>query len=261
MQPQPKKRLGQNFLFDKNIQAKIIAACRLHPTDTVLEIGAGRGELTGTLSGKVKRVFCVEIDPRLCRLLEASFKGHPNIKILQRDILKLDIERLVKAQRDKIKVIGNIPYYITSPIIARLFQYRKYISGIYLLVQKEFARRIIAQAGSVDYGAFSIFAQYYATPKILFTVKKGSFWPQPKVDSAFIDLQLKEKLPLGPKDERVFFKVVRAAFAQRRKQLKNSLRGVLPQALLQRYFQRSGVAGDIRAERLSAEDFMALLDS
>ncbi|MBM3255687.1 MAG: ribosomal RNA small subunit methyltransferase A [Candidatus Omnitrophica bacterium] len=256
-----KKSLGQNFLVDKNLQRKIAAGCSFKDTDTVLEIGPGRGALTRIIADKVKLLYAVEIDKDLCRHLEEEFKNSPNIKIIHHDILKLELPGYFIKPKEKIKVVGNIPYYISTPIIERLLKYRQNIEEAFLTLQKEFAKRIVAKPGSGDYGSLSCFVQYYAQAQILFTIKKNSFFPVPKVDSCFLRLNMKDKLPLGPEKEKEFFRVVRAAFNQRRKILRNSLQGVIPQSRLDHLFSKYNINKNTRPEELSQSDFINLINS
>jgi 16S rRNA (adenine1518-N6/adenine1519-N6)-dimethyltransferase len=256
----PKKGLGQHFLVDKNIQRKIIANCAFGGSDIVLEIGAGRGELTGLIAHRVKKVYALEIDSYLCEVLKDNLSNYTNIEIINQDILKFDLRRYFKKPNQKIVVVGNIPYYITSPILERLLKFRAKIDTIFITVQKEFARRMTACAGSKDYGAFSCFVQYYAQPRALFFIKKTSFLPIPKVDSAFVRLKIRRFLPLNLKKERLFFKIIRAAFNKRRKTLRNSLQGTISSLKLEAFFNRYNLDTDIRPEKLTLEDFIHLTD-
>ncbi|MBI5145327.1 MAG: ribosomal RNA small subunit methyltransferase A [Candidatus Omnitrophica bacterium] len=258
MRPKPKKRLGQNFLVDKNIQKKIIQACQLKPADIVLEIGAGRGELSRLIAKKVYRLYAVEIDTNLSQILKEDLKVYKNVRLINQDILKLNLNRCIVT--NKLKVIGNIPYYITTPIIAHLVKYKNKIAEIFLTVQKEFAKRMVAQPGRKDYGAFSCFVQYYTDPKILFYIKKGCFYPQPKVDSCFLRLELRDKPAVEVKNERLFFKIIRQGFQQRRKTLRNSLKGIVSQGLLLKFFAKYGIDCNIRPERLSLQEVANLVN-
>jgi len=199
MRIQPKKSLGQNFLVDRNIRAKIIEASRLSKDDVVLEIGSGRGELTGLIAPRVKKVYCVEIDKMLLPELRAAVSEYSNIKIINADILKFDIKKEIRPLK-KLKVIGNIPYYISSPILELLFKAGALVKEAYLTVQKEFGVRVCADSGSKDFGVLSCFAQYNSHPKIEFVIKKGSFLPIPKVDSVFLKLAIRDKPLLNKKD-------------------------------------------------------------
>ena len=196
MQVRPKKYLGQNFLVDKNIQNKIINACGITSEDTVVEIGAGRGELTMLLAQNAQRVIAVEVDSRLCGVLESNLAHMQNVDIMHQDILDFDIKSFFK-NISKVKVIGNLPYNITTPIIVHLLGFRHKIDSIFLTVQKEFAQRIVAVPGTRDWSALSCLLQYYTCPRILFIIKKTCFWPKPKVDSAFVKLEMKSKTPLA----------------------------------------------------------------
>ncbi len=258
MHVKPKKALGQNFLVDKNIQHKIIAACALKSSDIVLEIGSGRGELTQYIAGKVKSVSALELDRILYQFLKDKFRDYANVKVLNQDILKFNLHKYFSKPRNKIKIIGNIPYYITTPIIEHLFKYKDKIETIFISVQKEFGQRIIAQAGSKAYGAFSCFVQYYAEPKIIFTIKKTSFLPSPKVDSCFLRMDIRSKPAVQLKDEGFFFKIIRGAFNQRRKSLKNSLKGLIPPEKLEIFFRSYNINPNIRPEDLGLQDFASL---
>lgn len=245
-----KKKLGQHFLLDQNIQRKIISSLGLSGSDIILEIGSGRGALTKLLCEKAGLVYAVEIDAELCSRLKEEFKSAPNLEIIHADFLKFDPLPIFKKGR--IKVIGNIPYYISSPIIERLLQFSKKISAIFLTLQKEFALRIIARPGSKAYGALSCFVQYYTRPEILFFISRNCFRPAPKVDSAFSCLTPKLELLLPRKEEAIFFKIVRAAFSQRRKTLRNSLKNIVPLEALIPHAHK-------RAEELSLQDFMSIV--
>lgn len=258
MRLKPKKRLGQNFLIDKNIQRKIIDACALKPSDIVLEIGSGRGELTQYLALEAKKVFALELDAQLSQALKDKFKDSRNVEIINQDILKFNLNKHFADSRKKLKVIGNIPYYISSPIIEHLLRNKDKIGVIFLTVQEEFGRRITAQPGSKTYGAFSCFTQYHTKPKIIFRIKKNSFFPAPKVDSCFLRLEVRQKVPLTLKDEGLLFRIIRAAFNQRRKTLRNSLKGVIPPEKLNKFFKEYNINPNIRPEALALRDFANL---
>ena len=258
MYDKPKKSLGQNFLVDKNIQRKIIQACAFKASDAVLEIGAGRGELTGLIAEKVAKIYALEIDTRLCEILKANLEGSSNVEMINQDVLKFNLKRYFSEAVARIKVVGNIPYYITTPIISHLFKFREKIDTVFITVQQEFARRMAAQPGSKDYGSFSCFSQYYTEPKILFPIKKTSFFPSPKVDSCFLRMDIKRRLPLGRKQEDLLFRFIRAAFNKRRKTLRNSLKGVASLQKLGQFFDRYSLDKNIRPEDLSLQHFINL---
>ena len=253
MRHKPKKSLGQNFLIDRNIREKIIQASGLKKEDTVLEIGPGRGEISEGLLNQVKKLIAVEIDASLCPALKDKFSLRANFELINEDILKIDLSKLFPGA-GKIKVIANLPYYISTPAITHLLKYKKQISEIYLTLQKEVAQRISAVPGTKTYGAFSCFAQFHTRPEILFEIKNTSFWPRPKVDSCFIRLKALAKPRLKIDDEEKLFRIIRTAFNQRRKQLKNSLKKILPPEA----FKKAGIDPNSRAEELSLSDFAKL---
>jgi 16S rRNA (adenine1518-N6/adenine1519-N6)-dimethyltransferase len=258
MQQKPKKNLGQNFLVDPNIRRKIIFACEIKPTETILEIGAGQGELTSLLVEEAKKVYAVEIDPVLSAALKKKFQGCRRVRIIEADILKLDFKKYFRRLKGKLKVVGNIPYYITTPIIARLLQYRNKINSILLTVQKEFAQRIIAPAGTKDYGAFSCFVRYHGDAGALFDIGKNCFFPKPKVDSCFLKLDIRSNPAVAVKDQRRLFRIIRTAFGQRRKTLRNSLKGIVAPQKLEDFFANYNIDNNIRPENLTLEDFAHL---
>ncbi|MDD5476762.1 MAG: 16S rRNA (adenine(1518)-N(6)/adenine(1519)-N(6))-dimethyltransferase RsmA [Candidatus Omnitrophica bacterium] len=260
MYVKPKKSLGQNFLTDKNIQQKIIRACGLADEDIILEIGAGLGDFTAQLAACTKKVYALEIDQRLYPSLEQNLSARNNCKIIKSDILKFEINKFLQEEKikQKIKVIGNIPYYISSPIIEHLINYRNNIGEVFMTVQKEFGRRVCAGPGSKEYGSFSCFVQYYAQCRILFEINKRCFKPVPKVDSSFLSLKFREKPPVKVEDEAAFFKLIRTAFNQRRKTLRNSLEGLLELQELERLLDSAGINRNVRPEDLSLGEFAKL---
>ncbi|MDD5560504.1 MAG: 16S rRNA (adenine(1518)-N(6)/adenine(1519)-N(6))-dimethyltransferase RsmA [Candidatus Omnitrophica bacterium] len=260
MYVKPKKSLGQNFLLDKNIQGKIISACGLTKEDIVLEIGSGMGNLTKYLAMNAKRVYALELDRRLFPQLERELNVFPNCRILKCDILKFDIGKFLKKEQvdQKIIVIGNIPYYISSPIIEHLILHRADIDAAFMTVQKEFARRVNAGAGSKEYGSFSCFVQYFALTKVIFEIKKGSFCPSPKVDSCFLSLKFRHEPAVKVKNQELFFKLIRRAFNQRRKTLRNSLAGFAGPASLEAFFEQGDIDRNVRPEDLSLDQFACL---
>ncbi len=258
----PLKRFGQNFLNDKNIIKKIVAAIPLSKKMSILEIGPGMGALTFELLPKVRRLVAVEVDRRFCAILKEETKENPSAKIICKDILKFDIKKYARLHAiSSFKIIGNLPYYITTPILEHLFNSISYVDDIFITVQREVGVRLTAGVGSKDYSSLTCFANYFCTPEVLFKIKKGSFWPAPKVDSCF--LRLKPKTPqergFTVKSEKLFFKVVRAAFGQRRKKLYTSLSTLvskddLKELPFQFFCER-------RAEELKLSDFAQLSNS
>ncbi len=250
--------MGQNFLVDKNIQRKILNACGFKDSDTVLEIGSGRGELTTLIAQGVNKIFALELDPCLCKDLAANLKDFTNAEIIRQDILKFDLKKYFCSVKQKLKVFGNIPYYISSPIIEHLIKFRDKISDIFITVQKEFALRMIAHPDSKEYGSFSLFTQYYTEPGIVFAIKKNSFYPAPKVDSVLLNIKIRQNPAVKVKDEKLFFKITRGAFNLRRKTLRNSLLGIVSAQNLERFFDRYNISCNIRPEALSLQDFANL---
>jgi len=260
MHIKPKKSLGQNFLIDKNIQKKIISACNLSKEDIVLEIGSGRGDLTVQLAQRAKKVYALEIDQRLYPQLEQALEIYDHCQIIKSDILKFNLGKFLQDNliRQKIIVVGNIPYYISSPIMEHLFKYAQDISTAFITVQKEFAHRVRAVPGSKEYGSFSCFVRYYCFAKILFEIKRNSFKPAPNVDSCFLSLKFRERPPVSVRNEEALFKLIRTAFNQRRKTLRNSLEGKVSQEKLNNYFLKAEIDKNVRPEDLSLEQFANL---
>lgn len=254
----PKKILGQNFLVDENIQRKIVQSCALKPTDNVLEIGAGRGELTKLIVKKAAWVYALEIDSYLCSSLKDKLKEFPNLSIINKDILDFNIRRNFRKTKAKLKVVGNIPYYITTAIIQHLLRFRDKIETILITVQREFANRITASCGTKDYGSFSCFIQYYTESKVLFLIKKTCFRPMPKVDSIFLRMDVRKKPKVMTKDERLFFRIIRAAFGKRRKTLRNSLKGIISKRKLEEFFYMYSIDPNIRPQDLDIQSLANL---
>ena len=260
MRINPKKSLGQNFLIDKNIRNKIVNSLRLKHSDIFLEIGAGKGELTSLISQKVEKIYALEIDKRLVKVLDETFRDTPNINLIPEDILEFDLQKFFTKLkfRGKLKVFGNIPYYISSPIIAHLIKFRLIIETVFMTVQKEFARRVVALPGSKDYGSFSCFVQYYTKPRIIFDISRNSFKPAPKVDSSFLELEVREYPAVSVYDEERLFKIIRASFNQRRKILRNSLGGLVASEQLDNFFSKTNFSHKVRPEELGLKDFALL---
>ena len=275
MPVKPKKRLGQNFLFDKNIQRKLVASYSLKPCDYLLEIGAGYGELTKLIAQGAAFVYALEIDSELFKALRDNTKEYSNIEIINEDILKFNLKKCFVRFKNRInpvkntlqpnnkishgiKVVGNIPYYITTPIIEHLLEYRDKIETIFITVQKEFAKRIVANAGSKEYSSFSCFVQYYSIPKIVFCIKRRSFSPVPKVDSCLLELKIRQAPAVKVEDEKLFFKVIRGCFNKRRKTLRNSLDGIVSLQKLDEFFKKYDIDINIRPEDLTLKDFAHL---
>lgn len=218
----PLKRFGENYLIDANIKDKIVAEAHLMEDDCILEIGPGLGALTIDLAKSGADIFAVEKDKKAFAILgEIIGDRFHNLKLFNEDILKFDLDKL--PQDKKIRAIGNLPYYITSPIIELLIENRGRVEFFLGMVQREVANRLLAAPGSKDYSSISVFVQYFTRPFYIHTVRRTSFFPQPEVDSSIIRLDMLEKPSVDVKDEKLFFKIVRGAFNQRRKSIINSL--------------------------------------
>lgn len=255
----PLKRFGQNFLIDKNIILKIIKAAGVSDKDNILEIGPGRGALTFLMAEIALKVLAVEIDRGLCADLAAAAEEHKNINIFCRDILKFDLKaELGKKNIGTVKVVANVPYNITTPIIEYLFRNISCLNDIFIMVQREFAGRMTALPGSREYGSLSCYVNYFCRPKSLFKIKGASFYPAPKVDSCFVRLKphYDPRGFYGVRSEALLFKIIRAAFGQRRKRLYGSLSGLLKKEEL----CAIGCGGLLqrRPEELSLIDFVRL---
>ena len=249
-----KKHLGQHFLFDPSILRRIIEAADLSPGDTVVEIGPGHGRMTKMLAGCVRKVIAVELDRAFCDRLKEELAGYDNVEIVQGDALQFPYETL-----GKFKVVANIPYYITTPILFRLLEHKDRLGSITMTVQKEVARRIVAGPGGKDYGVLSLMVQYRGKAKLAFVVPKGAFRPVPKVDSALVHIALYGRSAVSVQDERFFFRVIKTAFSQRRKTLLNSLKPLA--ADIREELLRAGVDPARRPETLSIEEFARLSES
>jgi len=250
------KKLGQNFLIDEHVVNSIVAAAGIKPGDAVLEIGPGIGTLTQGLAEAGANVTAVEIDRRLIEVLSKTLEGYDNVKVVHGDILRINIPETVGVPQ--YKVVANLPYYITTPIIMGLLEARMPIDVLVTMVQKEVAQRMVATPGTKDYGSLSVAVQYYTKAEIMFIVKPDSFIPPPAVESAVIRCTVLDKPPVEV-NEKVFFRVVKAAFAQRRKTLLNTLKTTgVPVENLKTILDAAGIDGTRRGETLSIEEFAAL---
>lgn len=258
------KKYGQNFLIDTHVLDKIINAAEITGDDFVLEIGPGIGTMTQYLASRAREVFAVEIDRALIPILEDTLSEYENVTILNEDILKVDIRKLAEEhnQGRPIKVVANLPYYITTPIIMGLFEEEVPVESITVMVQKEVADRIQTGPGSKDYGALSLAVQYYASPYIVANVPPNCFMPRPKVGSAVIRLSRHEKPPVNVKDSRLMFRIIRASFNQRRKTLVNGLKNAqdldFTKEEIERAVSACGFPAGIRGEALTLQNFADL---
>lgn len=253
------KGLGQNFLINPTVCPRMAELGNAQPGWGMIEIGAGVGVLTAELAQRADKVVCIEIDSRLLPILDETLAEFDNIKIVNEDVLKVDLHRLIAEEFGEmpVAVCANLPYYITSPIIMNLLESRLPISSLTVMVQKEAAQRICAQPGSREVGAVSIAVRYYCEPQVLFQVSRGSFMPAPDVDSTVIRLDIRKEPPVQVKKESDFFRVVKAAFSQRRKTLSNALSSglSLSKAQANELLEKAGVAANLRAEQLSMQQF------
>lgn len=260
------KKFGQNFLIDSHVLEKIIRAAEITKEDVVLEIGPGIGTLTQYLCENAKHCIAVEIDKNLIPILKNdTLAGYDNITLINDDILNLDIAELIKQTgADTVKVVANLPYYITTPIIMGLLEKHAPISGITVMVQKEVALRMQAEPGSKDYGALSLAVAYYAEAYLAANVPPNCFMPRPNVGSAVIRLKLHEEKPVSPKDEAWMFRIIRASFNQRRKTLANGLKNspetAVPREKSEAALEKLGFDGNVRGEKLTLADFARLSD-
>ena len=260
------KKFGQNFLIDSNILESIVSAADITKDDFVLEIGPGIGTMTQYLCEAARQVVAVEIDKMLIPILKDTLSEYDNVEVINQDVLKLDIKALAQEKNNgkPIKVVANLPYYITTPIIMGLFESKVPIESITIMVQKEVADRMQTGPGSKDYGALSLAVQYYADAKVQLNVSASCFMPRPNVDSAVIKLTAHEK-PVVDVDETLMFKVIRASFNQRRKTLVNSLKNsseldYTKEEIVQA-IKAIGKEENIRGEKLTLEEFAALSNS
>lgn len=257
------KRLGQNFLVDAGVVRAIVDAADLSPADTVLEIGPGIGTLTQGLAESGARIVAVELDKKLPAVLAETLKGYDNVTVVPGDILKLDILRILNlGAGERFKVVANLPYYITTPILMALLEQHLPIERMVTMVQKEVAVRMTARPGSKDYGALSVAVQYHTDARIVMDVPPRAFMPAPEVTSAVIACRVRETPAVRPSDEKLFFRLVRAAFGQRRKTLLNALTGAgLTKELCRAGLAAAGIAESLRGEQLSLADFARLSDA
>lgn len=257
------KRLGQNFLVDAAVVRAIVDAADLSPADTVLEIGPGIGTLTQGLAESGARIVAVELDKKLPAVLAETLKGYDNVTVVPGDILKLDILRILNlGAGERFKVVANLPYYITTPILMALLEQHLPIERMVTMVQKEVAVRMTARPGSKDYGALSVAVQYHTDARIVMDVPPRAFMPAPEVTSAVIACRVRETPAVRPSDEKLFFRLVRAAFGQRRKTLLNALTGAgLTKEQCRAGLAAAGIAESLRGEQLSLADFARLSDA
>lgn len=257
------KSLGQNFLINPSVCPKMAQNANINENTGVIEIGPGIGVLTNELLKLSKKVVAIELDKRLIPVLDETLSEYDNLKIINDDVMKIDLQKLIKEEFEDMNVVvcANLPYYITSPVIMRLLEEKLRISSITVMVQKEAALRLCADLGTRDSSAVTVAVNYYSKPTFLFNVSSGSFMPAPKVDSAVIRLDVfnREEKPI---DEKLFFKVIKGAFIQRRKTLSNSLSSYfkMDKTAIGEILDKANVDKNIRAESLNIEDFILISD-
>ena len=260
------KKFGQNFLIDGHVLDKIIAGAGVTKDDMVLEIGPGIGTMTQYLAEAAGKVVAVEIDRNLLPILQETLADYDNVKVIHADVLSLDLEKLVQEENGgrPIKVVANLPYYITTPIIMALFEQHVPLANVTVMVQKDVAARMKSGPGSKDYGALSLAVQYYAEPYIVANVPCNCFMPRPNVDSAVIRLTRYEEPPVQVNDEKMLFKIIRASFNQRRKTLQNGLNNSselnFTKDQIAAAIAEAGFSPSVRGEALTLEQFAKLTD-
>lgn len=261
-----KKKFGQNFLIDPHVLDKIVDAAQITKDDFVLEIGPGIGTLTQYLCENARQVLAVEIDDKLIPILKETLQPYDNVEVLHGDILKQDIQQIADTYNDgkPIKVVANLPYYITTPIIMELFESHVPLTNVTVMVQKEVADRMKAEPGTKDYGALSLAVQYYAKPYIAAFVPPNCFMPRPNVGSAVIRLDCLSRVPVEVHDEKLMFRLIRASFNQRRKTLQNGIANSAELSFTKeqaaRAIEQAGFDVRIRGEKLGLEEFARLAD-
>lgn len=259
------KTLGQNFLINPSVCPRIAELGNAAPGFGVIEIGTGIGVLTNELAKRADKVVAVEIDERLMPVLAETLSEHSNVKIINDDVMNVDLHRLIEEEFQglEVAVCANLPYYITSPVIMMLLEQRLPIRTVTVMVQKEAGVRLCAKMGTRDMGAVTVAVNYFSRPEILFNVSRGSFMPAPNVDSCVVRFNIKDKTPEGVKDEEFFFKTVRAAFSQRRKTLANSVSSGMgaDKAKTAAAIAAAGLSENVRPEQLSMEQLIAFANA
>ena len=258
------KRLGQNFLINDNVIENIVKAAEVTEDDLIIEIGPGLGTLTSKLLEKAGRVIAVELDENMIKILEDRFKLYNNFCLINEDILKIDLKKLIASNLNnlkKVKIVANLPYYITTPIIMKLLEDKLDIDNITVMVQKEVADRITARPGDKLSGAITYSVNYYAEAEKVILVGKESFIPSPEVDSEVIKLNIRKEPPVKVENEEIFFKLIKSSFMQRRKTLQNALTNagiVTDKETIRKMFDAMNLKPDIRGEKLTIEEFARL---
>ena len=261
------KKLGQNFLVDENVVDSIVDSAEVTKEDLVIEIGPGLGTLTKKLLDRAGKVICIELDHKMINILENRFKLYDNIEIINEDVLKIDLNKLIELNKNenikKAKIVANLPYYITTPIIMKLLEEKLNIESITVMIQKEVAQRLAAKPGEKEVGSITYTIWYYTEPKIVLEVPRDSFIPEPEVTSSVINLKVLDKPRIEVEDEKVFFKVIKAAFMQKRKTLINALvNGKIfeNKEEAEKCLIENEIDTKIRGEKLSLEQYKMIAD-
>jgi len=259
----PRKRLGQHFLIDRNILNKVIRTAKIEKEDVVLEVGPGLGEMTLALARHAKRVIAIEIDPKLVAILKKKMEDLPNVEVVRSDILRLNFNQFLEKEGQPIKVVANLPYQISTPLLFRFIESKEVFATFTLTLQKEVAERMVAPPGGKDYGPLSIFTQLFLDISVRFFIKPSAFFPPPKVESAVVHMAWKEKPIIETEDDAWFKRVVRACFGYRRKMLINALKHSeinLPESVELR-MERIGIDPRRRPETLTIREFVSLSEA
>lgn len=259
------KALGQNFLINPSVCPKMAEMCGCDKESGVIEIGAGVGVLTAELAKRAKKVVCIELDTRLLPVLNETLSDFDNIEIVNEDVLKTDLHKLIKEKFPNMKVFvcANLPYYITSPVITRLLEEKLPVEAVTVMIQKEAADRLCSPVGSRESGAITVCTNYYSIAQKLFAVSRGSFMPAPNVDSTVLKLSIRKEPAVSVDDEKKFFSMVKAAFSQRRKTAVNSISSGLglPKEKIAQALKNAGLSESVRAEKLTMEELKALYEN
>jgi len=256
----PRKRLGQHFLVDRNILNKVIRTAQVGKEDIVLEVGPGLGEMTLALARQAEKVIAIEIDSKLVAILEKKMKDHPNVEVVKSNILKVDFDQFLKKEGHPVKVVANLPYQISTPLLFRFIESKEIFSSFTLMLQREVAERMVAPPGRKEYGALSVFTQSFFDLSIQFFIKPSAFFPPPKVDSAVVHMAWKERPMIEVNDQEWFKRVVKACFGYRRKTLANALKHselTLPESIEPK-MEAIGIDPRRRPETLAIEEFAKL---
>ncbi|MBM4350284.1 MAG: ribosomal RNA small subunit methyltransferase A [Deltaproteobacteria bacterium] len=259
----PKKKLGQHFLVDRSIIDKVIRTAEVNKEDIILEVGPGLGEMTLGLARQAKRVIAVEIDSRLAEILKKKMSAVSNVEIIQKDIFKIDFDALSHHVKAPLKVVANLPYQISTPLLFRFIESKRYFSNLTLMLQREVVERMVAPPGGKEYGALSVLIQMVSHPSVQFFIKPSAFFPPPKVESAVVRIVWRDDLMMKTEDEEWFKEVVKASFSHRRKTLVNSLKysGLPIPPLPEKRMEATGIDPQRRSETLTVQEFIRLADA